>query len=29
MLVAQALTENLTIITKDISISRYGVPVLW
>ena len=29
MLIAQALTENLTIITKDISISRYGVPVLW
>jgi len=29
MLIAQALTENLTIITKDISIARYGVPVLW
>ncbi|HRD80741.1 MAG: type II toxin-antitoxin system VapC family toxin [Saprospiraceae bacterium] len=29
MLVAQAQTENLTIITKDISISRYSVPVLW
>lgn len=29
MLVAQAMTHGLTIVTKDPNIPRYGVPVLW
>ena len=29
MLIAQALSEELTLITKDTLLRRYGVPVLW
>lgn len=29
MLVAQALTENLTVVTKDPNFMLYGVEVLW
>lgn len=29
LLVAQALTENLTLITGDANIAAYGVPTLW
>jgi PIN domain nuclease of toxin-antitoxin system len=29
MLVAQAILEQLTIVTSDTIIPRYGVPVLW
>lgn len=29
MLIAQALTEGLTIVTHDRHFSPYGVPVLW
>ena len=29
ILVAQALAEGLTLITKDASLARYGVPVVW
>ncbi|MFN7924087.1 MAG: type II toxin-antitoxin system VapC family toxin [Bryobacteraceae bacterium] len=29
MLVAQAMAESLTLITKDDSLGRYGVPVVW
>ena len=28
LLVAQALTEQMTVVTHDRSISRYGVPIL-
>jgi PIN domain nuclease of toxin-antitoxin system len=29
ILVAQALTEGLTLATKDAVLARYGVPVVW
>ncbi len=29
MLVAQAFTERLTVVTRDARIAAYGVPVLW
>ena len=29
MLIAQAMTHGLTIVTRDQNIPRYGVPVLW
>jgi len=29
MLIAQAQTEQLTIITHDVRIEQYGVPILW
>jgi PIN domain nuclease of toxin-antitoxin system len=29
MLVAQALTENLTLVTADAVLGQYGAPVLW
>lgn len=29
MLVAQALAEGLTLATKDATLGRYGVPVIW
>jgi PIN domain nuclease of toxin-antitoxin system len=29
MLIAQALTEQLTIITHDVRMEQYGVPILW
>jgi len=29
MLVAQAMLENLTLVTRDENIARYNVPVLW
>ncbi|HUQ90199.1 MAG TPA: type II toxin-antitoxin system VapC family toxin [Bryobacteraceae bacterium] len=29
ILVAQALAEGLTLVTKDAALARYGVPVLW
>jgi PIN domain nuclease of toxin-antitoxin system len=29
MLVAQALAENLTLATKDTTLARYGVPLVW
>lgn len=29
MLVAQAMVEELTIVTRDPKIAAYGVPVLW
>jgi len=29
MLVAQATVENLTIVTRDLKVAAYGVPVLW
>jgi PIN domain nuclease of toxin-antitoxin system len=29
MLVAQALAENSTLVTRDAVLARYGVPVLW
>jgi PIN domain nuclease of toxin-antitoxin system len=29
MLVAQAIAEGLTIISKDSALGRYGVPVVW
>ncbi len=29
MLVAQALAERLTLVSKDALLARYGVPVIW
>jgi PIN domain nuclease of toxin-antitoxin system len=29
MLVAQAIIEQLTVVTRDVNIPRYGVPVVW
>jgi PIN domain nuclease of toxin-antitoxin system len=29
ILVAQALAEGLTLVTKDALLGRYGVPVVW
>lgn len=29
MLVAQALTEGMTLVTADTTLSAYGVPILW
>jgi PIN domain nuclease of toxin-antitoxin system len=29
MLVAQALVEQLVLVTPDTEIPRYGVPVVW
>lgn len=29
LLIAQALCEDLTLLTSDAQIARYGVPVLW
>jgi PIN domain nuclease of toxin-antitoxin system len=29
MLVAQALSERCTLITRDALLGRYGVPILW
>jgi PIN domain nuclease of toxin-antitoxin system len=29
MLVAQAMIEQLVIVTRDRDIPRYGVPVVW
>lgn len=29
VLVAQALVEHLTLVSKDRQLARYGVPVLW
>jgi PIN domain nuclease of toxin-antitoxin system len=29
MLVAQALAEGLTLVTKDALLARYGAPVIW
>jgi PIN domain nuclease of toxin-antitoxin system len=29
MLIAQAQTEQLTIITHDVRMEQYGVPILW
>ena len=29
ILVAQALSEGLTLVTKDTMLARYGVPVVW
>jgi PIN domain nuclease of toxin-antitoxin system len=29
ILVAQAIAEGCTLLTKDITLARYGVPVLW
>ena len=29
ILVAQALAEGLTLVTKDASLARYGAPVVW
>jgi len=29
ILVAQALTEGLTLVSKDAALARYGVPMIW
>ncbi len=29
MLVAQAIEEGLTVVTRDVAIARYDVPTLW
>jgi len=29
ILVAQALTEGLTLATKDAMLARYGAPIVW
>ena len=29
MLVAQAMVEGATLVTKDVALGAYGVPVLW
>jgi PIN domain nuclease of toxin-antitoxin system len=29
VLVAQAIAEELTLVTKDTVLARYGVPVVW
>jgi PIN domain nuclease of toxin-antitoxin system len=29
ILVAQALAENCTLVTRDSTLARYGVPVVW
>lgn len=29
ILVAQALAEGLSLISKDVSLARYGVPLIW